>query len=94
MSKLLLSLLFIVVNFGGSVGSKIIQNGTNKTGTIPEPEKIQATRRIASEIRQIEPESPHLRLIDLIFPTISSNKSIDNLKNLDSPQTSNGAKVK
>ena len=62
----MLSLLFIAMNFGGSVGGRI--GDENKTQQIMETlrksEGISAIKRKPSDRFHIEAESPHLRLID------------------------------
>ena len=70
MSKLMLSLLFIALNFGGSVGTEIGQNDTNITGHIPETprnsyeyENEEISGRKHDDRFQIGAETPRLRLI-------------------------------
>ena len=62
----MLSLLFIAMNFGGSVGARI--GDENKTEQIMETlrksEEMSAFKRKPSDRSQIEADSPHLRLID------------------------------
>ena len=62
----MLSLLFIAMNFGGSVGARI--GDENKTEQIMETLRksgdISANQRKPTDTFQIEGESPPLRLID------------------------------
>ena len=67
MSKLMLSLLFIAMNFGGSVGAGI--GDENKTEQIMETlrkseDNPAVKRKPTDRSTKVEADSPHLRSID------------------------------
>lgn len=95
-------ILFIVVNFAGSSGTKIGHNDVNyttgknrETPTFPneyENEESSKVKRKSADIIETEAGSSPLRLIDQWW------NSVDWIENyfkifLPSPQTSNGGKV-